>query len=247
MIASPLRKSGFTGTRTDSLGRRRKYVNGKPVRLDAPPPPSQGDTAKPQSGASPVAPSRRSAAKMLAEIGKRAEALEGDARAWADRQIGKLPRVPAALIRGAIKLSFASYQAAGKAVRAVAKERGLSDEQADRVAKACAIADVVLGGKALPAALRLAGAGPWAIAGSFVPVGSLSYLALSSARDPVAVLRAAKQAMKKAPAAKSLRSVQDEALRRKPSELWLAAFCLALDETGDAARAMSMADGVERP
>jgi hypothetical protein len=55
---------------------------------------------------------------------------------------------------------------------------------------------LMTGAKAVPLALGAVGLGAAALPGSFVPAGSAAYLAYSTARRPLAVLRAARNVVK---------------------------------------------------
>ncbi len=117
---------------------------------------------------------------------------EHAAAAYIVAQVNKLPaplRVP---VKAAFQSAYATYIGAAKAVAAVAKEQGLSEEQQQAVTASCATWDAVLGQKVIPWALGASGAGvPIAVASSFIPAASLCYLAFSTAKDPMASLRAA--------------------------------------------------------
>lgn len=119
--------------------------------------------------------------------------LEHGAKQLLKDQFARLPRAVRAPVAGAIKTYYATYVAAQKAVDAVARERGLSEEQRDRLTSALTTADVVLGAKVVPAIAAASGAGAVAAgAASFVPPASVAYLAYSTARSPAATYRAAR-------------------------------------------------------
>jgi hypothetical protein len=104
----------------------------------------------------------------------------------------RLPAVAAA------KLSFLSYTAGRKAVIAVAQAKGLSSEQAERVARMTAAADVLCGGSRAATVAAALGMGALSGPAAVVPWGSLSYLAYSTSRDPMATLRVARASVKAA-------------------------------------------------
>jgi SPP1 gp7 family putative phage head morphogenesis protein len=104
--------------------------------------------------------------------------------------VSKLPRPVQAAVRASyfagrmgIKSSFAAYTASQSFAERVALERGFTAEQARQLRGRLATWDVLL---AKPTSLAVS---PMA---SFVPAGSASYLAYSTARDPAATYRAAK-------------------------------------------------------
>ena len=80
--------------------------------------------------------------------------------------------------------------------REAAKERGLSDDQVERVARLIGIADAIASWTVNVPAVTLAtgNVGLGKVAG-LMPVASMAYLAYSTARNPLAVLRAAKTAL----------------------------------------------------
>jgi hypothetical protein len=109
------------------------------------------------------------------------------------RAVAKLPEHLQKIVRGAwagvriaTAAAFISYTAGQAFAERVSAERGHTPEQARRLRGVLSSLDVTA---AKPVALTL---GP---AASFVPVASLSYLAYSTARDPVATLRAARGAL----------------------------------------------------
>lgn len=82
-----------------------------------------------------------------------------------------------------------------KAVASLAKERGLSEEQADRAAKVVAVIDQALAWTTtFPAVTAATGNPALGKAASFLPMGSMCYVAWSTARNPLATWRAARKA-----------------------------------------------------
>ena len=74
-----------------------------------------------------------------------------------------------------------------------AKQRGMSDESAVRLGKVLATVDIISAWTVnMPATLAVTGSFTAAKISSWVPVASLSYLAYSTARNPMATARAAK-------------------------------------------------------
>lgn len=102
------------------------------------------------------------------------------------KMVAKLPTsVQKALHLGG-KALFASYTAVQAMAEQVGKERGLNDEQSARLRAVLSTVDVAL---AKPTALMSATA-------SFLPVASTSYVLYSTARNPLATIRAAKTLVK---------------------------------------------------
>lgn len=145
--------------------------------------------------------SAMAAMKLLGgRVGATAAMVEHVAKSYVSDKIGqavsKLPDSMQKAVNGVwavakmgSKVAFASYTAANAFSERVAKERGLNDEQARRLRGTLAHADIAL---AKPTALTLGAAA------SFVPMASTGYLAYSTARSPVATLRAAKGVIKDA-------------------------------------------------
>jgi hypothetical protein len=182
-----------------------------------------------------------------------AMAVEHGAKAGIQAAVSSLPKPLQALAAGAYHLCFGTYTSAQSAVQAVAKERGIAPEHIDKVSRALAVADVVGGGKLFPAALAASGLGALATVGSFVPIGSMAYLAFSTARNPAASLRAARKALttlRKPPQSYGADYGFDllGELARRVRELadhfdtWLACFVTAADENGDLQQSLQDAD-----
>lgn len=202
-------------------------------------------------------------AKFASTVGH----LEHAAVNFIDKQVSRLPKPLEKTVRGTYAVAMASYSIAQKAVAEVAKERGLPPEHIDTVTKWCSAVDLVGGGKGFPMALKAAGLGGFALAGSFVPIGSLSYLAFSTAKDPMATYRAAKSGV--ASALKALRitksldqeqeitddgnaivsEIVDRAVRIGVEDLdaYMACVLAAMDATeGDLQRSLEVADHIGR-
>ncbi len=139
-----------------------------------------------------------------------------------DERLSKLPPVKGAICKGlwwltklGTKVAFATYLAGQSAAEAVAREGGATPEQSAKLRGICTALDLA-GAKAVPLTLTAIGLGSLGVAASFIPAGSAAYLAYSSARRPLAVLRAAGKAIIRA-------------LKRKgsPAEAATAALSLA--------------------
>ena len=106
--------------------------------------------------------------------------------------VEKLPNKLQTVINGVfaagrvgLGVAFASFTAGQALAERVAKERGATHEEAKRLRGILASADIA----AAKPALIFGG-----LAGSFVPAASAGYLAYSTARDPLATVRAAYKA-----------------------------------------------------
>jgi hypothetical protein len=213
-------------------------------------------------------------------------AAAGGKRGLAAKAAGAISRMKAAVaaripepvkkVAGAMTTAaFLPAVAGNRAVQAVARERGFTEDQVGRLAKAVATVDVATGGSraaAVAAAVGLPGA---ALPAAFVPWGSTGYLAYSTARNPAATFRAAKKGIaaavakvktkltRGAPAVSTANQDDGEdTIRRETVELlaealaghgwdeWYEALLYAaLDETTDPAEAVRLADATyaERP
>jgi len=171
---------------------------------------------------------------------------------WITDKVASLPSPLRLPTIGVYKVSMATYAAGQKAVAAVAAERGNTPDQVERITKACGIANAI-GAKALPLAFELLGAhgaGPWL--SGFAPLGSIGYLAFATASNPMATLRAARKAVSGAITAVGLAKSQttanedmigamlDSLAAAKDPDLWMACYCVALDQTGDAAKSLDV-------
>jgi hypothetical protein len=251
----------FSGMITDRAGRHRYYRDGHPVK--GPSLTMSGEGGRPGKGRAPrpfVPPSTPAeAVGWLTRVGKATDSLEGELKAWGNRQLDRLdPRLTTA-VKGFLKLSFASYTGAQKAVAAVTAERGFTPEQTQTLGRWLAGLDVVFGAKGLPFAVKVAGGGGFAsLASSFVPAASVAYLAYSTARDPLATLRAAKVGVAAALGRRTAQESEDASAPGLPAILadryavlddfdtWMAWFLCGLDETGgDVAASLDAADNRE--
>lgn len=176
------------------------------------------------------------------------------------QNIDKLPDIIKLPALGIVRISFLSYTLGQKAAKAVAQERG-GERYAERIGRLCVICDLA-GAKAIPMASAAMVGGAVAGALAFAPAGSLGYLAYSSARDPMAVLRAAKKGLaklgsKKEALAMSMSTDQMPTLlerfashdagprneqRDDRMDLYEALVCAAMDDTRDLEAAIEAAD-----
>jgi SPP1 gp7 family putative phage head morphogenesis protein len=110
-------------------------------------------------------------------------------------------RLPPWVQRWTAKLTKAAFVltvAGNKAVQAVAKERGLTPEKIAKLSKVVGTVDVATGGSRAGGIATAVGLGALALPASLVPWGSVSYLAYSTARNPLATLRAARNGIQSA-------------------------------------------------
>jgi ADP-ribose pyrophosphatase YjhB (NUDIX family) len=122
-------------------------------------------------------------------------AVEHAVAARIKKTVLSLPRPLQIPVIGMWKAAMSTYTAGNAAVKAVAAERGNTPEQVERIAGICSTIDVC-GAKGGPFSLGKIGAGGLVTGGiGFVPLGSVAYLAMSTARDPMATYRAAKKAV----------------------------------------------------
>lgn len=184
----------------------------------------------------------------------------------------KMEHVPEHLrnaVAGAVKLTYAPYIAANKAVEKVAGTLGMSEPQQRGTALAFSVLDV-LGAKAVPVGVYAAtGSVGAAIASAFVPVGSMAFLAYQGTRMAPMILRRAQQALanidwtylQNAPDvpeetgktdAKFSAGVDPEmfsklffertrGLNKEKTDLFTAVFCLAMDHSRDMQQSLDAA------
>ena len=129
----------------------------------------------------------------LEAVGHTIDAAKQIGSEYVRKNLERLPKPVQAAVQGAYKLSMATFHAGQSAARAVAREVG-GEEHAERVGHLCAVADI-FGMEPGPWALAAAGMPAAAAALKFAPLGSMSYLAYSTAAHPVAVLNAARKAV----------------------------------------------------
>jgi hypothetical protein len=137
---------------------------------------------------------------------------------------------------------------------AVASERGLSREHVEKVGKIIAIADQALtwSGATFAAGAAVGGVLTGKVA-AYLPVASLAYVAYSGARNPFALVRAARATLRhsaasggtvahKALALEELRDAVEVLLERAGDEWFLALVHAAWDEVHDLAEAVRLAE-----
>jgi hypothetical protein len=277
VLVQPRVKAGFSGRRRDVLGRNRCYQEGKLVPCSGPAPgktparqtkPSTGREKTPAQSAGDFLSAKAtetaiSVGKTAVQLAKQAGHWEHLLKEWGESRVGKaVAKLPPRLqkvvrgvwlgVRCGTKAAFATYTAGQQLAEEVAKAKGASPEQAARLRAVLSTVDV-LTFKPVMLGLELA-AGP-VVAGtaSFVPLGSATYLAYSTARDPLATLRGAaalvKRAAKRVGLAKALegqdaRPWAEEVLAflgAGDPDRQLALLLAALDEMGDPGKALELA------
>lgn len=151
-----------------------------------------------------------------------------------------------------VKAYFAPWIAGRNAVIAVAKAKGLSDLETKRISAICSCYDA-LGCKSLFLGLEHAGFPHLAGASVFIPTASVAYLAASTVKNPMAVLRAAKTAI-----ISVKRGLKDsfemsremdavgvlaDALKRHAGDDWFyALLCTAMEGADNASNVVALAE-----
>lgn len=243
---------GFTGERTDRLGRKYEWVNGRRVArskpMQSPFTRKKREEAHHQFWADVVGGHRNRplheepAMKQIAEIASKA----GDQ--WEDlRFLGPL----APVARGLRFMMNIASGTAQIAVKGIAKEHGLEEKHVKRVADICGYIDL---------ATSLTGL-------SGLPVGSIAYIVLSTARHPITTLRAAKRGvrnflsefhrvhssemgglqMQKALDSTLIKALLERSQNVPDFDLWTACFMEAMDHTkGNVKQSIEIADGASK-
>lgn len=139
---------------------------------------------------------------------------------------------------------------------AVARERGLNEQQTAILSKALAVTDAALAWTInMPVTYAATGSATAAKAASWVPVASIGYLTYSTARSPTATLRAARKLVSGTKVASRkayeqsgyqqlAEGIADRMLSVADPDLWFAAYCVAVDEFNDPDEAIAVADSV---
>lgn len=141
-----------------------------------------------------------------------AEEIEHKIKEVVGRNFEKLPKPVQKAVTAILKVAFAPFTAGQVLAERVAKERGLSDEQAAALRGTLATVDLLAFKAAKGSAFAgVPGAGMATLVSGIVPVASVGYLVYSTGQDRQATWRAAKGLAKDAVAAVKNR------LTRKPS------------------------------
>lgn len=272
------RKQGFTGKRTDKRGRERCYQAGHPVPCHPGATLAGSKGAKPARktkhkssvGADPAHPLKKAhQAKAVQQVlaqgashadsGPSLESRLGEhAQGIPAEKMGRLKKAWRVAKAVEHKLMIGFHKAKELAVE-VAKERGLSQEHAERAGKIVGVVDQILTWTTtFPVVTATTGSVALGKVASFIPVASLAYVAGSALANPFAAIRAARTVIRRtlgkeqgvAHAHGELRVSRDavalllQSLARVDGdEQWLALIHAALDETtGDLVRSIRLAD-----
>ena len=208
---------GFTGTKTDSKGRKECYRDGqhvpcgKAATTGAQARRKAKATAQPQAHVHLIPQGRtvkdlaRSALHVFGAAKHSVQHAEHVAKDFlahgVDERLARLPPkvgAPAKAtwwgLKMATKGAFLSYSLGQAAAERVAAEAGASPEAAARLRGWCTGLDLI-GAKAVPLTLGAVGLGGIAAAASFIPAGSVAYLAYAGVRHPIATLNAGRKAV----------------------------------------------------
>ncbi len=163
-------------------------------------PDNPGQFAKKDSGAGNGDNEHVGAIQHLAEFGRslwaKGSAAEKSVKEAVRRNVDRLPEPLRLPVLGAYRVLTSTYAVGQATAREVAREVG-GEENAERVGRILSIADLLMAEPAKVGTLA-AGFPVAATVVSMAPMASLSYLAYSGARHPVATARAAKSLVKKA-------------------------------------------------
>jgi hypothetical protein len=139
-----------------------------------------------------IAPPSNAMAKVM-DVGKKvllgALDMEHGAKEYVKRQVQRLPKALHVPVAGAVKLFYGTYVAAQHVADHVAQANGLDEKARNRLATVIAVADIVgmkvemMAGGYLAHVTNLGAAA--GLGASFVPLGSLGYLAFSAGSDVV--------------------------------------------------------------
>lgn len=236
----------------------------------------EGDASGGESAAGTVE-SKEQAESLLARVGSlswealkgagaKASEVEHAAKEYVTHKVGerlaKLPVKVRAMVEGvwkAVRLgtaaAFSTYRAGQSFAEQVSLAKGATPEQAARLRAALSATDVAAA-KPVTLGLTAVGLGAAALPASFVPVGSLTYLAYSTARDPLATARAAgavvQAAARRLGLTKSAEhfqvaaSLHDVLAEFAEGDFGLAVYLEALDQTGAVAPALAVTRDVAR-
>lgn len=148
--------------------------------------------------------------QAIAKIGGTIGHYEHVAKEWASvtaaSNVAKLPNALQAVVKGvwgcvrlANAAAFLSFTAGQAFAEKVARERGATPEQATKLRAILSTIDITILKPSFFAGEMIAGPAVGAAA-SFVPIGSMTYLAYATATNPLATARAAKGAVQAAAA-----------------------------------------------
>lgn len=202
----------------------------------------------------------------LKSAGAAAGHVEHAAKEWVKDRVGervdRLPPKWKAVVTGvwrALRLgatgAFATWTAGQALAKQVAREKGATPEQAAQLRATLSAVDIA-SCKPVTVTLGAVGLGAAALPASFVPVGSITYLAHSTARDPLATIRAARKLVARlarrgdkkdyARPSQEVKALVEQLLEavkvHDGNDRYFAILLAALDHTGDLWRAIRLAD-----
>jgi hypothetical protein len=121
---------------------------------------------------------------------------EKGVRDFFSKKMEHIPEKYRNAVSGAVKLTYAPYIAANKAVQVVSKQIGMSEPQQRGAALGCSLVDL-LAAKSVPIGVYAAtGSVAAGAATAFLPVGSMAFLAYHGGAKAFAILRSAQAALK---------------------------------------------------
>jgi 2'-5' RNA ligase len=195
--------------------------------------------------------------RKIRATGKMTVEVEHAIKEWIKDKIQenltRLPPRAQATVRGAWlairlggKTTFATYMAGQSLAEKVSKNLGSTEEEARRLRAILSIIDIA---SYKPVAISIAALvdPTLAVMGSLIPIGSLTYLAYSTARHPIKTMQAALRAVRSAVEKKALEDGSFDAeelsrwLRGEDADYKMALYLAALDLTKDAGEAFSKA------
>lgn len=160
---------------------------------------SQPATQSPPSS-KPLSPLHRMAWNVITKAAASYASVSSAVKRFGESAFNKLPKGvqdKAVRIWGAGKYVehkvMTGFREAKELAKNVGKERGLTDAQVEKLGKVVGMADLVSAWTInMPATLALTGSFSAAKVSSWIPVASLGYIAYSTARNPMATVRAAR-------------------------------------------------------
>lgn len=133
--------------------------------------------------------------QKLSKIGSKAIAKSKDLRDLLKANWNKIPKSLRYPVAAAMKLFYSGYYLGNKAVYKMAVAKGLKEEDAKVAARLSTAFDVALGGTRAAAVSALLGFPELSPVAAMLPIGSLSYLAFTTAKNPIKSLKMAKKAI----------------------------------------------------
>lgn len=177
-------EAGFTGTLTDSIGRKRRYEHGKPVPL--------GDHEH-HGGSGRHRRHEQERPIIAPEKGQHATAEASTIAKVGSKVWNSLPGPVRKTLVGLHHWTMIAFSKGKEMAVEMARERGFDEAKVQRIGTVVGCVDQALAWTTtFPAVTAITGNPVAGKAASFVPMASLGYLLYSTARNPLATLRAAK-------------------------------------------------------